>query len=462
MKTNPHQSKMSLSGGALVLALTASVFAQEQPVAPPATGSATTAQADAATPVKAAAAPAEEPGALDKFLNGKIPEAFTKGKFNLNMRFRYEFADQSSLPEDSNAATLRTRFGFTTAPLYGFQAMIEGENVVALNDYDNYNAAGSNGQPGRPVVADPETTELNQAWLGYNYTNLVAAKVGRQRIVLDNQRFIGDVAWRQNDQTFDAAGLELNPLKDLSLYYSYIWEVNRVFGDVSGLPAANTDFDSSSQIIHASYDGWKYGRFVAYSYLLDLQNDAGPNNSCASYGLFFAGSAPVGERVKLEYRAEGAWQTDYADSTLNYEAPYCHFMLGADIKPVAFGAGYELLGSDNNVGFKTPLATLHAFDGWADVFLNTPNAGLQDLYAYVQVTLPKRIPLRFIYHKFDAATGGGDFGHEFDVVISKKFGKHWNALVKYAYYLGDDAAPPALTVPDVDVQKFWAQLEFNF
>lgn len=455
MKITNRSCLKSLTGGALVLAITASVFAQEKAATP----ASTPVPADPVTPAKPAP---DEPGALDKFLNGKIPEAFTKGKFNLNMRFRYEFVDQSNLPEDSNAATLRTRFGFTTAPVYGFQAMIEGENVVALNDYDNYNAAGSNGQPGRPVVADPETTEVNQAWLGYTYTNIVSAKLGRQRIVLDNQRFIGDVAWRQNDQTFDAVGLDVSPVKDLSLYYSYVWEVNRVFGDVPNLPAANTDFDSSSQIIHASYGGWKYGKFVAYSYLLDLQNEAGPNNSCASYGLAFTGTAPVSEKVKLEYRAEGAWQTDYADSTLNYEAPYCHFMLGADIKPVAFGAGYELLGSDNNVGFKTPLATLHAFDGWADAFLNTPNAGLQDLYAYVQVTLPKQIPLRFVYHKFDAATGGGNFGHEFDLVISKKFGKNWNALVKYAYYLGDDAAPPALAVPDVDIQKFWAQLEFNF
>ena len=104
---------------------------------------------------------------MEKFFNGKIPEAFTKGKFNLNMRFRYEFADQSNLPEDSNAATLRTRFGFTTAPLYGFQAMIEGENVVALNDYDNYNAAGSNGQPGRPVVADPgdDGSSIRPGWV---------------------------------------------------------------------------------------------------------------------------------------------------------------------------------------------------------------------------------------------------------------------------------------------------------
>ena len=30
---------------------------------------------------------------------------------------------------------------------------------------------------------------------------------------------------------------------------------------------------------------------------------------------------------------------------------------------------------------QTPLATLHKFDGWADLFLTTPNKGLQDLYA---------------------------------------------------------------------------------
>ena len=60
------------------------------------------------------------------------------------------------------------------------------------------------------------------------------------------------------------------------------------------------------------------------------------------------------------------------------------------------------------------------------------------------------------YHKYNADHGSGNYGQEYDVVASKKFGKYWTALLKYACYNGDDA-PAAYTV-----NKFWAQVEFNF
>jgi hypothetical protein len=261
-------------------------------------------------------------------------------------------------------------------------------------------------------------------------------------------------------QTFDAATLLVKPLKDLSVLYGYLWEVHRVFGDVDGLPPANRDFNSASHVINLAYDACPYGRFVGYSYLLDLENEAGFANSAATYGGYFAGRAPVCEKMQVGYRAEFAWQTDYGDSPLDYEAEYFNVEGGATIKPFDVGAGYEVLGTDHNISFRTPLATLHQFNGWADVFLTTPSRGLRDLYAYAQVTLPADIPLRFIYHKFDADSQGADFGQEYDVVLTKKFGKHWAGLLKYAYYDGVDAPfPPAAPL---DVHKFWAQVEFNY
>ena len=466
------QSVCLLTGGALVLAIASTLYGQEkpysqagtgQPVAPPPPPKpATTADAKRATPTPT---PPPEPNAVDNFFNGKIPDVIARGKFSLNARLRYEYVDQDpTFPDESNAATVRTRFGYTTAPLYGFQGMIEGENVALIGPDHNFNAAGSNKTPTRPVVADPDTTELNQAWLSYTHTNWVTLKGGRQRIVLDNHRFVGDVGWRQNMQTFDAATFESKPLPDLALFYGYVWEVNRVFGDVSGLPSLspNRDFDSSSHLINVSYSGWELGRFVGYAYLLDLENNAGTVNSSATYGGYLAGSAPVHEKVSLGYRGEFAWQTDYADSPLEYGAEYYNLELSATVKPVSFGAGYEVLGTGSNeagpgsVGFRTPLATLHAFNGWADVFLATPPKGLQDLYGFAQVMLPGQVPLRAVYHKYDADNGGADFGHEFDVQAMKKFGKHWTALLKYAYYDGKE-------IPvRFDKHVFWAQVEFNF
>jgi hypothetical protein len=456
--------------GAIVLAAFGHASAQQQPFAQAGTGQPPLA------PKLTATSPTtlNSTNAVENFFNGKIPDAIAKGKLNVNVRLRYEQADEEgirAITKDSYAPTVRTRFGYTTASLYGFQGMLEGVNVSVLGPEHNYNAAGSNGQGARPVVPDLPLTRLDQAWLAYSYTNWISAKAGEQQINLDNQRFIGDSGWWQNMQTFDTASVGSEPLKGLNLYYGYLWEVHRIYGNISGLPAANTDFDSKSHLINVSYSGWKYGRFVGYTYLLDLKNAAGAANSCATYGGYFAGSAPVSDKVSVDYRAEFAWQTQYGDSPLDYGTEYYNLEGGVNVRPFAFGAGYEDLGSGANTGtgggrvaFRTPLATLHPFDGWDNVFLTTPADGLHDLYGYAQVNLPAQIPVRFVYHKFDADYGDGNYGQEFDFIASKKFGKYWNASVEYAYYQGQDAAPGSFlaTANNVDVQKVWAQVEFNF
>jgi len=423
----------------------------------------------AANSAAAATAPTNP---FDRFLDTTVPDLLREGKLNLDVRLRYEEVgedNQTPFTRNSYAPTVRTRFGYTTPTFYGFQAMAEGVNVSVIGPEQNYNAAGSNGERNRPPVADPPLTRLDQGWLAYQYTNWVSAKVSEQQINLDNRRFIGDAAWRQNMQTYDAAAVGSEPVEDLDLYYAYVWNVHRVFGNVSGLPPANRDFDSSSHLLHASFSGLKYGQLAAYSYLLDLHNAAGDLNSSATYGSHFAGATPIQDNVSVNYRAEVAWQTDYADNPQRYGAPYYNLEAGANIHPVAFGAGYEVLGSGHNEGpgrgyasFQTPLASPHPFSGWADVFTTTPPDGLRDVYAYMQVTLPARIPVRFVYHKYDADHDSADYGQEFNLLVTRKFGKHWSGLVEYAYYLGQDAAPPSVTARDVTIQKFWAAVEFNY
>ncbi|MEW6302787.1 MAG: alginate export family protein [Verrucomicrobiota bacterium] len=432
-----------LMAGATALLATSNLNAQEKPpyTAPP----------TAPPPAPAAAA---APGTLESFLNVKVPEVFAKGKFNINVRLRYEYADAQTL-RSSHAPTIRTRFGYTTAPLYGLQGMIEAENITIIGNQDMYNQAGTNpGGAGKTIVADPDTTELNQAWISYSrYDSTV--KGGRQRIVLDNHRFVGDVGWRQNQQTYDGVSFESKALKDFNFFYGYLWEVNRVFGDVPGLAAANRDFDADAHLFNVSYSGWKYGKIVAYSYLLAFENSAA--NSSQTWGLSFAGSYTFDKETnfKANYRAEYAHQADYRNHPFTYDADYYNLEGSADYKRFNVGGGYEVLGSDRGIkGFATPLATLHAFNGWADIFLATPATGLRDIYAFAGVKLPGEIPLKVIYHKFDADFGSGDFGYEWDIVASRAIGKHWMAMLKYAYFDGK--------APFVDTQKLWAQVEFNF
>ena len=386
----------------------------------------------------------------DEFLKTLV----TDGKVSLNIRGRAEIADQDGL-ETSQAYTLRTRLGFTTGEYNGFLAHIEVLDVRAA-DESLYNAAGLNGEPDKTVIADPEDTRLNQFYAHYNFEDIDASvRVGRQRIKLNDDRFIGNVGWRQIEQTFDAVKLNLAPHEQIDATYAYIWDVNRIFG-----PDADRDYESDSHVINLSYDDARLGKLTGFAYLLEFDDESSAAaNSSNTYGLRYEATRPIKgdpDGPKLNYIFSYATQSDTGDNPDNYDADY--FL--ADIKYINehgcyIGAGWEKLGSDDGMAaFRTPLATGHAFNGWADVFLTTPDDGLEDTYVYVGGNLPHGYKAKALYHWFDPDEGSADFGEEFDAVVSKKVSENMELLAKYAYYHGGDTFP--------DRAKFWLQLTLNY
>ena len=53
------------------------------------------------------------------------------------------------------------------------------------------------------MVPDPRGTELNRFQITNTSLPGTRTTLGRQRIVLDDSRFVGNVGFRQNEQTFD-------------------------------------------------------------------------------------------------------------------------------------------------------------------------------------------------------------------------------------------------------------------
>lgn len=386
---------------------------------------------------------------VDDILKTLIEE----GKVSLNIRGRAEIADQEGL-ETSQAYTVRTRLGFTTGEFNGLSFHIDMEDIRAA-DYDLYNAAGLNDQPDKTVIADPEDTELNQLYANLNLVDYNSSvRFGRQRIKLDDDRFIGNVGWRQNEQTFDAVRVDSALCENVDLTYAYLWDVNRIFG-----PDADRDYESDSHVINLSYSDDRLGKFTGFAYLLDFEDEAtAAANSSDTYGLRYEATRNLKgdpEGPKLNYVLSWATQSDAGDNPTSYDADY--YLI--DVKYLEngwyFGGGYEVLGSDDgNFGFRTPLATGHAFNGWADVFLVTPADGLEDLYVYIGGDLPGGFKGKVAYHWFDPNEGSADFGDEIDLVASKQLSENAELLAKYAYYNGDGAFD--------DIARFWLQLTLNY
>ncbi len=377
----------------------------------------------------------------------ELTDAISNGTVKVQLRYRFEGVDQDNALENAKASTLKSRISFQTQEYRNFTGFVEVDDISNIGD-DNHDTT-RNGMGDHSVVADPEGTEINQAWIQYTGIPDTKAKYGRQRINLDNQRFIGGVGWRQNEQTYDGLTLVNNSIPDTRVTYAFIDNINRIFGPDSGTP--DEDLDASINAININYSGLSAGKISAYAYLFDI--DDALALSTKTYGVRFSGKQKT-DNLTFLYTAEYATQEDYGDNPNSYDVDYWLLEAGVVVSGVTLKLGQETLEGDmrKGVAFTTPLATLHKFQGWADQFLGTPAGGVEDK----QFTLKTKAfgaTWTAVYHDFEAEDASSDYGEEVDLAVAKKFGKV-KALLKYANYNADEFK--------VDTEKLWLQLQVNF
>jgi Alginate export len=375
----------------------------------------------------------------------------------IDLRLRYESVDQVPFINDAEAITLRGRLGFETGKAWNTSLLAEGEFVGALKD--DYNST-TNSKTTFPTVVDPKVTQVNRLQLTNTSITNTTITFGRQRINIDDQRFVGSVGWRQNEQTLDALRVVNKPTAPMTLDVTYANRVNRIFGEDSPQGAYKGDII----LANAAYQ-LKPGKVTVFGYFLDFGDTrstalaAARNDSTATVGVRFAGATPMGP-TKFAYAVSYANQKDYGDSLLNFSNDYYLVDLGLTFRQWAFGLGVENLEGNGVKGFTTPLATLHKFQGWADKFLATPANGIKDQYLSAGYTAKGVGPfdtmaLTAAYHTFDSTRLNQDLGAETDVQLAAKYHRFTGTL-KYADYAADATTPAAYR----DTKKFWAQVEF--
>lgn len=369
----------------------------------------------------------------------------------LDARLRYENVEQPTM--DAEALTFRLRAG-AEARLGHFSLLAEVEGTAALiNDYNAFPfplPGESRWRPNHSVIADPMSVELNRLQLQYKRgdSNIT---LGRQRINLDDQRWVGSVGWRQNEQTFDAIRGETK-LGPVVADLTYAIEQRTIFGSDAG---ARTALDG-----HFVFAGLSSGagpiQGKLFAYLLDYDEDFFLANSSQTFGLTLSTAAPLSGKTRLSLRASYARQSDYAENPFNYAADYWSLEAGTTLAEFTIVGGWEKLGSDNGRGLQTPMATLHKFNGWADLFLTTPANGLEDRYVSVsrkfdKVTLLPGLNASVTFHRFDSDVGNIEYGSEWDVSLGFKV-RRVSFLAKFADYDARDFG--------VDTRKFWLQAEW--
>jgi len=372
------------------------------------------------------------------------------GQWTAHMRYRHESVDDDAFARAAEADTLRLRLGWSQAFAHGFSTAVEGEGVAELNGRFN---SGANGETGYPAVADAHALELNQAWIGWRGRR-AGAVLGRQRIVLDNQRFIGNVGWRQNEQTFDALALDAKPSDAVTLRYYYLDRVHRVAGDEAINPLARERRLKG----HLANGEWKLplGELVGYAYRVEDRDVAFA--STQTVGLRWTGSRAVGAST-FGWTLEGANQRDHGNNPGDASAGYWLAEGAFGRGRVTGKLGWEHLGGDGVAAFQTPLATLHAFNGWADKFTSTPLHGLKDRYALAagklgSGRLQDKLTWTVAWHDYRADLGGAAYGREWNASLGFPLPGGLTGLVKLADYRSDGLAR--------DTRKAWLQVEWSY
>jgi hypothetical protein len=397
-------------------------------------------------------------------------EAITDGTPDLFLRYRFERADDARPGlKRAYASTLRSALGYQTGTFHGFSVYGQFEDVHTIGQ-DRYNDGGTNGVADRAVVADPQGNEINQAFLRFGAIPKTILSYGRQEITHREaplHRYIGNVLFRQNYQSFDAFRVLNLSVPKTTIDYAYVWNVNRIFGEDNPLPNAS-DFSMRSHLLNVQYGGLGFAKIEGYGYLLDFDSVTAQRFSTATLGMRVQGDQVLAAKTKLSYAIEAANQQDYGDNPHDINVNYFVGELGLSqsigglIESVGVKLNIEQLGGKGGVqAFQTPLGTNHAFQGFADRFLVTPGDGIRDIFATISAKVAgAQFSTR--YHILNADRDGYRYGTEWDILIERAFAKRFLAGVKYADYRADRNTWNTLGEQAFDLTRLWVYLSFKY
>jgi hypothetical protein len=370
-------------------------------------------------------------------------------------RIRYEHDDQDDLAKGSDALVVRLRTGIQVST-GRWVALTEAQGTLAIvDDYHD----GLHGPADRPTVYDPENVGLFRAQLQYR-SNDMTMTGGRQRIALDDERFVGAGGWRINGQTYDAVRGEWAITPGLKLDLSYVRAL-RTFWGIEGTGARPQAIGGDSVLANLA---WKtpIGTITGFAYLIDPDRASvqGFRLENQNYGVRVFGSQKLGGGVTAAYKASYARQSDYHRNPNNYAATYIQLDGTVTMGKVGANLGWERLGAARGTAltsFQFPFGSNFAFQGWADKFLTTPPDGLKDLYGGLSYGTKNVGPLdaltfQAVAHRFVSDRGRQHYGDELNLLATARIGRTAVSL-RYADYWADRFAS--------STRKLWLQAEWT-
>lgn len=386
----------------------------------------------------------------------------------------YDFDEETSMDFFSH----RARVGIMAGHPEYFRVFLQlqdvrfwGEEASTLGDYNANNF------------------DLHQGWGELYLGDVAKIKIGRQEMMYDNQRILGNVDWSQQGRVFDAAKLvATHNIVTITGWYSLL---------------VDEDLYPNSDIIAKNVDHWEaysgHIRLTPFEYFnasVIYIGDADSNlrRYRNTFGLYIDGKA-----LGLTYSLEGYYQIGQWDAATNmiYRDPDAQenllsigrtemaidahmFAVRVDytsdvlLNP-GVGLWFEWLSGDNDPTddnyrtFDTLFATNHKFYGIMDLFTNIPvhttGLGLLDAGAKIHILAFEAFGFDADYHYFALAKGDvnddKELGHEVDLVANLKFNDYAAVQWGYGVFMPSEAME-LIRGGDEDEQFTYVRFDFNF
>lgn len=412
-------------------------------------------------------------GGVGSYGYEELLDAIKNGTPSLSLRLSYEYSSLDETPKPAtgyrspaNGLNLQTRLGYRTGDFYHANTFVQFQNVSNLvEDF----ATGPTARRGtrRDVIPDPDGNRVHQAYVDFSGIPDTRLRLGRQEIMLNDARLIGQRAWRQNGQSFDGISLLNQSVPVFEFYSALLSDVNT--------PALDQVVDAGRELrqlilVNGTLKVAESHHVTGFSYWLDTEVRTPAARDSVTYGARLDGTCQEVVTYDITY----ATQDDYQDGE-DHDGDLLHLYLGSTIKAVNVGVGYSRIsGQDgaaatNGRAFDTLFGNAHKWDGWADQFAATNGgglpAGLEEWYFHVSRQLAgTTITIR--YHLFDTshedAQYDGEYGDEIDLDITRKITDNLSVQIQMAFYNESDKSKSGMNNPTADEDLLVGRVMYSF
>jgi len=423
------------------------------------------------------------------FLGGQFAQAVDI-KLSGELRPRFEYANNALSSGTKDPLLSDTRTFTTTRTRIGVKATVDSDTsgFVQIQDVRTWGGATPTGAP--PSITQTGTSvaasglDIHQAYI--DLKNIldtgVGLKIGRQELVFDEHRLIGNIGWIQQGQTFDAVRGYYGLTDALSITAFAAKTVAFVTHPTlsATLPAAgNSGFESSFSGVRLNYSLGGKDRITPYFYhaLNASRTGAGPDATPdVAQRLDYVGAYILKHIDRFRIRLDGAYMFGNKNTTVDEQA----YMLTANISTnvaIANGANvmlwFDYLSGDDGSDpttkktFITPYATNHAYYGFMDNFLNIPSQGLIDAAVKAWVKPTKKLKIKVDGHWFRStestvALPSKDLGKEIDVTGIYPLAKNTKLVLGYSHFFAGDVLAQKSGHNLQDGNWAYAMMDFKF